>query len=123
MKKVRVYTDYEIKKLMTNPNVDGIKNKSQIIYNPNFKLWVVKEKILNPEKTARQLFESGGFDMNIIDDRTPQRRVCSWVKKYKMFGSEYFTKDRYTYKTLEENKKVYVIKIADDNLVISKGDN
>ena len=62
MKKVRVYTDYEIKKLMSNPNVDGIKNKSQIIYNPNFKLWVVKEKILNPEKAARQLFESGGFD-------------------------------------------------------------
>lgn len=134
MNKVRVYNDNEIKILLSNPNVERIKNKSQIVYKNEFKLYAVKEKINHSEKTARQIFEEGKFDMNILDDRTPQKRICSWVKKYKMFGEDYFTnKNKYSYKALEQNKKcnlnnmfrddkiiVYVIEKKDDCSIESR---
>lgn len=105
MSKIRVYNDNEIKTLLSNPNVERIKNKSQIVYKNEFKLFAVKEKINHSEKTARQIFEEGKFDMNILDDRTPQKRLCSWVKKYKKFGEDYFTnKNNYSYKALEKHK-------------------
>lgn len=97
MNKIRVYNEEEIKKLLSNSNVENIKNKSQIVYKNSFKLWAVKEKISHSEKTAREIFVSAGFDMNILDDKTPQRRLCSWLKKYKMFGEEYF-QNGYCYK-------------------------
>ena len=105
MNKIRVYNDNEIKILLNNSNVERIKNKSQIVYKNSFKLWAVKEKISHKEKTAREIFVEGKFDMNILDDRTPQKRLCSWVKKYKMFGEDYFTdKNKYSYKALEKNE-------------------
>lgn len=100
MNKIRVYNEKELEILKNNPNVISVINKSQIQYSNNFKLWAIKEKLENPEKTARQIFESGGFDMNILDERTPQKRLCSWIKKYKMFGSDYFIgNNKYTYKS------------------------
>ena len=106
MNKIRVYNDYEMSILLNNHNVDGIKNNSQIIYNNSFKLWAVMQR-LNTCKTAKQIFAEAGFDMNIIDERTPQKRICSWVKKYKMFGKDYFdTNNKYTYKSKIINKKV-----------------
>lgn len=101
MNKIRIYNDEEIKKLLSNPNVERIKNKSQIVYKNSFKLWAVKEKISHTEKTAREIFVTSGFDMNILDDRTPQKRLCSWVKKYKMFGEDYFTDSKFYYQTKE----------------------
>ena len=83
MKKVRVYNDYEIKKLLSNPNVERIKNKSQIVYKNSFKMWAIKEKLTHEEKTAREIFVAGGFDMNILDSKTPQRRLYSWLKNIK----------------------------------------
>lgn len=116
MNKIRVYNDDEIKILLSNTNVERIKNKSQIVYKNEFKLWAVKEKLSNTEKTARQIFVAGGFDMNILDDRTPQKRLCSWVKKYKMFGEDYFTnKNKYSYKAIsKENNET---DDADDRFV------
>ncbi|MDO5568584.1 MAG: hypothetical protein Q4G04_00525 [bacterium] len=100
MNKIRVYTDLEIKKLLKNQNVDYIKNKSQIKYSDKFKLWAVKEKLNNPEKTARQIFEEGEFDMEILDERTPQKRLSDWVKKYKKFGETYFLgNSKYSYQS------------------------
>lgn len=120
MNKVRVYNDNEIKILLSNPNVERIKNKSQIVYKNEFKLYAVKEKINHSEKTARQIFEEGKFDMNILDDRTPQKRICSWVKKYKMFGEDYFTtKNKYSYKALEQNKKCNLNNMFKDDKVIA----
>ena len=104
MNKIRVYNDYEMSILLNNHNVDGIKNNSQIIYNNSFKLWAVMQR-LNTCKTAKQIFAEAGFDMNIIDERTPQKRIFSWVKKYKMFGKDYFD-NKYTYKSKIINKKV-----------------
>ncbi len=104
MNKVRVYNDNEIKILLSNSNVEKIRNKSQIVYKNSFKLWAVKEKLNDTSKTARQIFEAGGFDMKILDDRTPQKRICSWVKKYKKFGEDYFTdKNKYTYKAIDNS--------------------
>ena len=99
MNRIRVYNEDEIKKLTTNPNVVTIRNNSQIVYSNDFKLWAVKEKIKSKDKTSRQVFEEAGFDMNILDDRTPQKLLCSWMKKYKKFGEEYFkSNNKYSYK-------------------------
>lgn len=117
MSRIRVYTDEEIKKLFQSGNVLSIKNKSQIVYKKEFKLWAIYEKISHPEKTARQIFESAGFDMNILDERTPQKRLCSWMKKYKMYGDEYFVeRNKYTYSS--RNKKIEISnskKLSDDS--------
>ncbi len=103
MNKIRIYNDNEIRILLSNPNVERIKNKSQIIYKNDFKLWAVKEKIFHNEKTAREIFVSGGFDMNILDDRTPQKRLYCWMKKYQKFGEDYFNdKNKYSYKALNK---------------------
>lgn len=128
MNKIRVYNDDELKILSNNSNVEKIKNKCQIVYKNTFKLWAVKEKISYPEKTAREIFVAGGFDMNILDSRTPQRRLCSWVNKYKKFGEDYFTdKNKYTYKALQKNKYVYLSKTFNDPnflaFIIEKNDN
>ncbi len=105
MKKIRVYNDDEIKILLNNPNIEKINNNSHIVYKNSFKLWAVKEKIKDTSKTARQIFVAGGFDMNIIDDRTPQKRICSWVKKYKMFGEDYFNdNNKFSYQALSNKK-------------------
>ena len=102
MNKIRVYNDDEIKMLLGNSNVERIRNKCHIVYKDSFKLWAVKEKLSDTSKTARQIFVAGGFDMNILDDRTPQKRICSWVKKYKKFEEDYFTnKNEFTYKAID----------------------
>lgn len=104
MNKIRVYNDDEIKILLGNSNVERIRNKCHIVYKNSFKLWAVKEKLSDTSKTARQIFVAGGFDMNILDDRTPQKRICSWVKKYKKFGEDYFTnKNEFTYKAIDNS--------------------
>lgn len=99
----RVFTDSEKKKLLTNSNIKGIKYEKEIIYSNHFKLWAVEEKLKYPYKTARQIFEEGNFDMTILDERTPQRRLNSWIKKYKKFGIEYFQdySEKYFYKAKE----------------------
>ena len=130
MNKIRVYNDDEIKILLDNSNVERIRNKCHIVYKNSFKLWAVKEKLSDTSKTARQIFVAGGFDMNILDDRTPQKRICSWVKKYKKFGEDYFTdKNKYTYKAIQRNntETKYLSKTFNDPkfiaLEIEKKDN
>lgn len=115
MNKIRVYSDVEIKILLSNPNIVNIKNKSQIVYKNDFKLWAVLEKLNHSEKTARQIFESAGFDMNILDDRTPQKRLRYWIKKYIMFGRDYFLDNKYTY-TSKHEKDIDIIIINKYNL-------
>lgn len=99
----RVFTENEIDTLMKNENILGIRYKREIIYSGKFKLWAVQEKIKYPFKSARQIFEEGNFDMNILDERTPQRRLNAWVKKYKKFGAECFEDmaDKYYFKSLD----------------------
>ena len=99
MNKTRIYTDEEIRVLLSNPNVVRIRNKSQILYKNSFKLWAVKEKLSHGEKTAKEIFTEGKFDVNMLDDRTPQKRLNSWMKKYKIFGEDYFSDSKSHYQT------------------------
>ena len=101
MNKTRIYTDEEIRVLSSNPNVVRIRNKSQILYKNSFKLWAVKEKLSHSEKTAKEIFAEGQFDVNMLDDRTPQKRLNSWMKKYEMFGEDYFSDSKPYYQTKE----------------------
>ena len=115
MNKIRIYNDEELKKISLNSNVESVRNKSHIVYKNSFKLWAVKEKTLYQEKTAREIFVTGGFDMNILDDRTPQRRLCSWMKKYSMFGEDYFTdKNKYSYKAMAKKEYPFLSKTFND---------
>ncbi len=127
MNKIRIYNEEEINKLLKNPNIESIKNKRSIIYKNSFKLWAVKEKIKNEEKTAKEIFIDGGFDMNILDDRTPQRRLCSWKRKYELFGEDYFRDDRLFYKAIQNKSKGYQCKLFNDPnfiaLIIEKEDD
>ena len=117
MNRIRVYTDNEIKRLIQSGNVLTIKNKSQIVYKKEFKLWAVYEKISHPEKTARQIFEDAGFDMSVLDSSTPQKRIYSWMKKHKMYGKEYFIeKNKYTYSSNYKN-------IESNNLNVLRGNS
>lgn len=131
MSRIRVYTEEEIKKLFQSGNVLSIKNKSQIVYKKEFKLWAIYEKLSHPEKTARQIFEHAGFDMNILDERTPQKRLCSWLKKYRMYGDEYFiARNKYTYssnhkklepvnlKKLDHCSKYFLLEVSDSEINI-----
>ena len=105
MKKIRIYNNDEINILLKNNNVEKVMNKSKIVYKNEFKLWAVKQKINNPDMTSRQIFILGGFDMNILDEQTPQRRLCNWIKKYKMFGDDYFKEtNAYSYKAITDTK-------------------
>lgn len=115
MNKIRIYNDEELKKILLNSNVESVRNKSYIVYKNKFKLWAVKEKLLHSEKTAREIFVTGGFDMEILDDRTPQRRLSSWIKKYKMFGENYFTdKNKYSYKAITKKEYPFLSKTFND---------
>ncbi len=98
----RVFSEYEIEKLLENKNILGIRYQREIIYSGNFKLWAVQEKIKYPNKSSRQIFEEAGFDMDILDERTPQRRLNAWIKKYNKFGAEYFSDlaNKYYYTSL-----------------------
>ena len=101
--KHRIFNETEKKRLLTNSNIVGIKYEKEIIYSNHFKLWAVEEKLKYPYKTARQIFEEGNFDMTILDERTPQRRLNYWLKKYQKFGIEYFQdySEKYFYKSKE----------------------
>lgn len=102
----RIFTKKEKEELLKNKNILGIRYEKEIIYSGNFKLWAVEEKLKYPFKSARQIFEEAGFNMNILDERTPQRRLNAWVKKYKRFGVEYFIDlaDKYYYSSLSEDQ-------------------
>lgn len=106
IKKARIFTDYEIMKLLQNPNIVSINNKSQIVYSNEFKYLAVLTRIAHPEKTARQIFEEYGFDMDILNERTPQRRLCLWLKQYERFGEAYFLDNIRLYKTIHKKDKV-----------------
>ncbi|MBQ9072286.1 MAG: hypothetical protein IJY25_03945 [Bacilli bacterium] len=99
--KIRVFNDYEIMKLLQNPNVIAIRHKSQIMYSPEFKYHCVMQRLERPDKTARKIFEEAGFDMDIIHERTPQKRICYWLKQYEKFGEDYFfNNNSSTYKAI-----------------------
>lgn len=107
--KVRLYTDNEIKKLKQCIFVRNIKYKREIEYDPIFKLWTIMMRYDMPELSAREIFARGGFDINILHKKLPQRRIKDWVDNYKKFGIRYFLPEDEYYQsiTYEKNNTVY----------------
>lgn len=107
--KVRLYTDNEIEKLKQCIFIRNIKYKREIEYDPIFKLWTIMMRYDMPELSAREIFARGGFDINILHKKLPQRRIKDWVDNYKKFGIRYFLPENEYYQsiTYEKNNTVY----------------
>ena len=104
--KLRYYTDKELSILNSNMFVLSIKYKRQIEYDVVFKLWCVMMRLKNPELTGKQIFERAGFDINILHDSLPYRRIGEWVKNYRKFGLSYFLPELLPYHSLETKKDI-----------------
>ena len=104
--KLRYYTDKELKSLNSNMFVLSVKYKRQIEYDVVFKLWCVMMRSKNPELTGKQIFERAGFDINILHDSLPYRRIGEWVKNYRKFGLSYFLPELLPYHSLETKKDI-----------------
>jgi len=108
--KVRIYTDKEINILESNVFVRKVKFKREIEYDPIFKLWCIMMRLKFPEFTSREIFARGGFDINILHNKLPQRRIKEWLDNYNKFGIRYFLPEDTYYKSItriESNKRVY----------------
>ncbi len=88
--KLRYYTDAEIKEIKSNMFVSDVLYKRRIEYDNIFKLWCVMMRLKFPELTGKQIFQRAGFDISILHDYLPYRRIGEWVKSYKKFGLNYF---------------------------------
>lgn len=106
--KVRLYTETEIQKLKQSIFVRNIKYKREIEYDPLFKLWTIMMRYDLPELSAREIFARGGFDINILNKKLPQRRIKEWIDNYKKFGIRYFLPEDQYYQSIthQKNNKV-----------------
>ena len=104
--KVRLYTDDEIKKLKQCAFVRKIKYRREIEYDPIFKLWTIMMRYDMPELSAREIFARGGFDVNILHKKLPQRRIKEWTDNYKKFGIRYFLPENKYYESVDCPKPV-----------------
>ena len=105
--KVRIFTEEEIEKLKNNIFVIKEQNSSTIIYDPAFKLWCVMIRLYHPELSAKEIFNAGGFDIDILSSRTPQERIREWNYNYKKYGVNYFLPENEPYFTLPKTIQKY----------------
>lgn len=103
--KVRVYTNEEISILRKNIFVRDVKYKREINYDPVFKLWCIMMRLDFPELSAREIFARGGFDINILHKKLPQRRIKDWLDNYRKFGIKYFLPETDSYSTIRKTKE------------------
>ena len=106
--KVRLYTDEEIEKLKKSIFIRDIKYRRELEYEPLFKIWTIVMKHDFPELSAREIFERGGIDINIINKKIPQKRIKEWRDNYQKFGIKYFLPedDYYNSVATTENNKI-----------------
>ena len=101
---LRYYTDKEINELQSNIFINEIKNKRTIQYNYVFKLWCVMMRLEMPYLTAKDIFKRGGFNISILHNDLPRKRINEWIRNYKKYGKDYFLPETNYYTSL--NKKV-----------------
>lgn len=106
--KVRIYADEEIDKLKKSIFIKDIKYRRELEYEPLFKIWTIVMKHDFPELSAREIFERGGIDINIINKKIPQRRIKEWKDNYQKFGIKYFLPEDNCYNSVitTENNKI-----------------
>ena len=100
--KLRYYTDKEIESLKSNMFVKNILHKRTIEYDVVFKLWCIMMRFKFPEFTGKEIFRRAGFNVDILNDNLPYRRIGEWVKNYKKFGLEYFLPELAPYHSLDK---------------------
>lgn len=105
--KVRIYSDEEIKKLEDNIYVMKVQYNRTIIYDPVFKLWCIMMRLYHPELSSKEIFKAANFDINMLNDRTPQERIRQWMVNYKKYGVSYFVPENKAYYTLPTTIKKY----------------
>ena len=103
--KKRIYNDEELKILSDCYFVKSIKRKCEIEYDTLFKLWCILLKITKPELSAKEIFERGGFDTSILNNKLPQRRIKEWFDNYKRFGIRYFLPEDDVYYSINIKNK------------------
>lgn len=99
--KIRYYTDKELELLTKNMFVREVHLKRTIEYDVVFKLWCIMMRLEFPELTGKDIFLKAGFDVDMLHDNLPYRRIADWVKNYKKFGLNYFLPDLEPYHSLE----------------------
>lgn len=114
--KTRIYTEREITTLENNVFIKKVKYKRELEYFPVFKLWCILMKIENPDLSAREIFERGGLDINILHHKLPRNRIKEWMDNYKKYGIAYFLPEDKSYSTIEKDKVEY----ASDNYFLKE---
>ena len=99
--KIRYYTDKELELLTKNMFVKEVHLKRTIEYDVVFKLWCIMMRLEFPELTGKDIFLKAGFDVDMLHDNLPYRRIADWVKNYKKFVLNYFLPDLEPYHSLE----------------------
>ena len=117
--KARIYTEKEINTLENNVFIKKVKYKRELEYFPVFKLWCILMKIENPDLSAREIFERGGLDINILHHKLPRNRIKEWMDNYKKYGIAYFLPEDKSYSTIEKDKVEY----ASDNYFLKELEN
>ena len=102
--KLRFYTDKELETLNSNMFVKSVHYKRTIEYDVVFKLWSIMMRLKFPELTGKQIFVRAGFDINMLHDNLPYRRIAEWLKNYRKFGLNYFLPELKPYHSLEKKK-------------------
>lgn len=103
--KKRMYSEEEMELLKKCKFVLSIKYGTQIEYDPLFKIWCIMMKLDKPELTAREIFERGGMNIDILHKTLPRRRISEWMYNYGKFGIDYFLPKDEPYTITDEFKK------------------
>ena len=103
--KRRLYSEEEIELLKECKFVLDVKYKTQIEYDPIFKVWCIMMKFECPELTAKEIFERAGMNTNILHKSTPRKRIADWIYSYKRYGIEYFLKENEPYTLTDDFKR------------------
>jgi transposase len=83
MRKRKLYTEFEIKQLESNPNVLHVSEKT-ITFSPAFKLAAVKA--YQAGKTPMEIFREAGFDVQTFNLDKPKHSLKRWRDIYAALG-------------------------------------
>jgi hypothetical protein len=81
----RIYTEYEMRILRSNPNVLKVSEKG-FTYEPQFKLHAVSSHAKG--RTPTQIFLDAGFDLKLIGSEKPKDCLRRWRQVYASLGEK-----------------------------------
>jgi hypothetical protein len=87
----RIFTEYEMRILGSNPNVLKVTEKG-ITYQPAFKLHAVSSYAKG--RTPTQIFLDAGFDIHLIGKEKPKDCLRRWRQVYTSLGEKGLVHER-----------------------------